>query len=212
MVKLYKKIFMSIGLVAVVIGCSRPVPTAQDSSSIDISRDPVQIQVRGVPSIELKTKDGEYTLTPVAEYKISAMVASKKGYSGGWTAEVAPVDLALVWGKLADPEYDKFITYSQSNRWYYYRYKAGSPFDNNYVICHSSNHHIIPATGNVLRAVKSLQRKDKVFLEGYLVNIKGVYQGGKVWWNTSLSRSDTGDGACEVFYVKKVKIDGNVYE
>ena len=209
--KLYKKIFMSIGL-TVVIGCSRPVPTAQDPSSIDVSRDPVQIRVKHMPSIKIKTDDAEYTLTPMAKYEISALVASRKNYSGMWTAELAPVDLALVWGKLADPEYDKFITYSQSNRWYYYRYKAGSPFDNNYVIRHSSNHHIIPASENILKAVKTLRSEDHIYLEGYLVNVRGTYRGHKVWWNTSLSRSDTGNGACEVFYVKKVKIDGNVYE
>jgi hypothetical protein len=35
---------------------------------------------------------------------------------------------------------------------------------------------------------------------------------GPLAWNTSLSRSDTGDGACEVFYVDKVRIADREYE
>ena len=38
-------------------------------------------------------------------------------------SKISPVDLAIVWGKLAEPEFDKYITYSQGNRWYHYKWK-----------------------------------------------------------------------------------------
>jgi hypothetical protein len=80
------------------------------------------------------------------------------------------------------------------------------------VISHSANNHIIPANENIHEAVKTIWKKDIVVLEGVLVNIKGTYKGQPVTWNTSLSRKDTGNGSCELFYVSKVRIDTKVYE
>jgi len=49
-------------------------------------------------------------------------------------------------------------------------------------------------------------------LEGFLVNLKGVYKEQSVVWNTSLSRTDAGSGSCELFYISKVRIGSKVYE
>jgi len=80
------------------------------------------------------------------------------------------------------------------------------------VVAHSANNHIVPVNENVGRAVKSVKKKDAVVLEGYLVNIQGSYKGRDVRWNSSLSRTDTGNGSCELFYVTKVRIESKVYE
>ena len=193
-------------------GCNRPKMTGVESDEIDTSQDPVQTSYKSDEPIIREIKNGHFTITPVAEYKISGMVVAKETYSSGWDGEISPIDLAIVWGKLAEPEYDRHISYSQSNRWYFYQYKAGSPFDNSFVISHSANNHIIPANGNIHEAVKTIGEKDKVVLEGFLVNIKGTYKGGSVTWNTSLSRKDTGNSSCEMFYVSKVRINTKVYE
>lgn len=189
-----------------------PVPSAQDTSIIDVSKDPIQTDYKTKESFKVKNDIGDFTITTVAEYKISAVVASKKGYSMGWQGEMAPVDLALIWGRLPDPENDKYITYSQSNRFYFYHFTEDSPFNYSYIGEHSSNHHIIPATENVYRAIRSIKKKDVIYMEGYLVNIKGGQPGREVWWNSSLTRRDSGNGACELFYVKKVRIGDNVYQ
>jgi hypothetical protein len=193
-------------------GCDRPKMTRLDTDEIDTSRDPIQTSYKSDEPIVREIKNGHFTITPVAEYKISGMVVGKETYSSGWDGKISPIDLAIAWGKLAEPVYGRYITYSQRNRWYFYQYKAGSPFDNSYVISHSANNHIIPANENIRRAVKTIGKKDKVVLEGFLVNIKGTYKGQTVIWNTSLSKTDTGDGSCKLFYVSKVRIDTKVYE
>jgi len=192
-------------------GCSGPIPSGEDYSEIDVSGDPVQVSEKG-DSILKGEKDCTYTIKPVARYKISAMVVGKKSYSFGCKAKVSPVDLALAWGKLADPKSGKYITYSQSDRWYFYEYKPDSPVNNSYIISHSSNNHIIPANDNILRAIKTIKKKEKIILEGQLVNINGIHKGETFWWNSSLARSDTGDSSCEVFYVTKVRVGDKVYE
>jgi hypothetical protein len=205
-------LIFSILLLSLVIGCDRPQVTGEEFGEIDVSQEPLQIQYTSNEPIIIKNEDGEFTITPVAQYKIAAIVVSRKSYHDGWRAEVAPVDLALAWGKLAEPEYDKYITYSQSDRWYFYEYEEGSLFNNSFVIPHSSNNHIIPADENVYKAIKIIKKKQKVLLEGFLVNAKGRYKGENFWWNSSLKRTDSGDGSCELFYVKKVRIETKVYE
>lgn len=193
-------------------GCSNPVSTGTELDSIDASQEPFQAPYKSEGPFTLETKDGTFTLRPVAEYRASVMVVGKEQYSFGWSALISPIDLAVVWGKLAEPEYDKYITYSQSDRWYYYEYKAGIPFTSSYIISHSSNNHIIPATENILKAVKSIRKKQKVIIEGLLVNVTGTYEGQSVWWNSSLSRTDTGAGSCELLYVSRVRIDDKAYQ
>lgn len=210
-----KKVIILIMLLLICLslltGCEKPQVAREEYTEIDVSQEPLQVQITAEP-IRRKVKDGEVTITPLAKYTISAVVVSKKSYSSGWTGEIAPVDLALAWGKMADPKYDKYISYSQSDRWYFYECKPETPLTDQYIATHSANNHIIPASENIRIALKTISKKEKVRLEGYLVKIAGHYKGGTVWWNSSLTRSDSGDGSCEVFYVESVRIGTKVYE
>jgi hypothetical protein len=77
---------------------------------------------------------------------------------------------------------------------------------------YSSNTHVIPATPNLARAAKSLHAGDVAELTGKLVFIKGKKGDYNCWWNSSLSRSDTGDGSCEVLYLERLKTGDHYYE
>jgi len=194
------------------LGCEKPHVTGVESEGIDTSQDPVQSSLSFHEPIIKEMKGGRFTFTPLAEYKLTGMVVSKESYSSGWESMISPYDLAIVWGKLAEPRYDRYLSYSQRNRWYFYTYKKGCPLDESYIVSHSSNNHIIPDNENIRRALKTIKRKDKVILEGFLGNVKGVYKGQGFYWNTSLARNDTGNGSCELIYVYKIRINENLYE
>lgn len=163
-------------------------------------------------SISLEKNNYKIRVYPQANYRIYAMVMSKCRYYWGWDGETVPYDLALAWNELMLPENQKGITYTQSNRWYYYQYYKEFPLDPAYIPVHSANHHIIPANKNVFNAIDKVRNKEKIYMEGYLVNVIGTVNGEKVWRNSSLTRFDTGDGACEVFYVKRAVLNGKIYE
>ncbi len=186
--------------------------TGLEPDEIDTSRDPIQMPCSFNEPIIREVKNGYFTITPVAIYKISGTVVGKGTYSSDWDGNISPVDLAIAWGKLAEPNASRHVTYIQGNRWFFYQYKPGSPFDPSYIVSHSSNNHIIPANENIRKAVKRVSKKDKVVLEGFLVNLKGIYKDQPVAWNTSLSRIDSGSGSCELFYVSKIRIGLRVYE
>jgi len=205
-------LILVIAFVFFLSGCDRPTPTGIEFDKIDTSQDPIQKPCTPDEPIIKEFKSCRFTMIPLAEYKISGVVVSTETYSSDWDGQSSPVDLAIVWGKLTEPENGKYITYSQGSRWYHYKWKEGSPVDNSYVISHSSNNHIIPANENICRAVKTIRRKDRVVLKGFLVNLRGTAKGRTVSWNTSLSRTDTGNSSCELFYVSYVRIETKVYE
>lgn len=191
---------------------NKPDYTISSISYIDTSKDPVQNSVSHVEPIAVKINNNDFLITPLAEYKVAARVLSRHNYYWGWSANLAPVDLALAWGGIADNDMTKGIKFSQSNRWYYYTYEADSNFDGNYIALHSSNNHIIPANDNVKEALNKVKTDDLIIIEGYLVKVDGRENGKIVFWNTSLTRSDTGDGSCEVIYAKKIQIGRKIYE
>jgi hypothetical protein len=205
-------IFVSIFFALLSYGCNGPELTTVEYDDIDTRQDPVQTSLSSSEIIQIKIKDGLFNIKPLAEYKASAKVVGRESYSSGWAAKISPLDLAIAWGMLAEPDNERYVSYSQSDRWYFFEYKPDSPFKGSYIIDHSSNNHIIPSNENVRKAVKSIKVNEKVILEGCLVNLTGNYEGQRVWWNTSLSRNDSGDHSCELLYLTRVRIGSDVYQ
>jgi len=153
----------------------------------------------------------EAEVTPRAEYVVGCKIVSLRRY-GDTSGKIAPVDIAGVWGGLMDEELLSNVSISQSDRFYYFRYSEEFPFDASFIYTHSSNMHLVPATDNLRNVLMKLTKNDEVVIEGYLVNLKWKTVYGEFRWNTSMSRSDSGAGACEVIYVKKMILDGILYE
>ncbi|MCK4835689.1 MAG: hypothetical protein KAT17_03595 [Candidatus Aminicenantes bacterium] len=198
-------------MLLIAISCNQPTVIEYVSGPIDTSSEPIQELLAIDQSFTMNKGKGNYTIKPVARYQISARVVSVKSYSSGWESTLSSIDLALVWGDLADPKLDNTISYRQQQRWYYYRYSPACPVNKTYIINHSCNNHMIPSSDNIHRALKSIKKNDRVKIEGYLVNISGTVGRKNVWWNTSTTRSDSGDHSCEIIYVKKLRVNKKVY-
>lgn len=189
--------FFSIILVIIVSGWFLFVhpSKAQWVGQVAVS-DPVQV-VEGLPSSwEYK----HFTITPRAKYQIKAVVLSKHSYwAGEMEDQLAQYDLALGWGPMSEASVINQLKISQSGRWYEYRWEKFPPIDPSLIISHSANNHIIPANDQVLDVIKKIKQHDVVELQGYLVDIQDKQQNWQ--WHTSLSRTDTAGGSCEVFWV-----------
>ena len=145
----------------------------------------------------------DYILTRRARFDITARVLSREPYRLGREADLSPLDLALGWGVMSDTALLDLLKISQSGRWYHWRYRNALPVPEQQVIASSSNMHMIPARRSVERALKRLRVGDVVTLQGYLVDAD--HPSG--WrWRTSMSRTDSGNGACEIVYVESVSV------
>lgn len=174
--------------------------------------EPIQQLYNGKQTLKKTHKEYNLEIKPQATYRIYARVMSKKRYDYDEMSFLVPYDLVLAWGKLMLKENQQGIKYSQDNRWYYYRYEASFALDPSYIVTHSANNHIIPANDNILQGVKELKKLDRVYLEGYLVNVDMVSPKKTFSIGTSLSREDSEGGACEVFYVTKLISHKGVYK
>lgn len=172
-------------------------PAGQYQKSIVLRTAPVQ----GAATQKAFLHKG-FTLTPVASFQIEARVLGQKRYAFGTEAKLAPVDLALGWGAMSDVNVLKDLKITQSGRWYRYRYKE-PPILPSEIVSHSGNMHLIPANDDVARTIRHARRGKIVRMKGHLVNVTG--ENG--WrWNTSLSRTDTGHGSCEVVWVESIEV------
>jgi hypothetical protein len=143
----------------------------------------------------------DYELTRKAKFEIRARVLSKEPYYMGRTADLAPIDLALGWGAMSDSAVLDQIDISQSARWYRTKYDLPPPIADKQIIASSSNMHMIPARKGIERKLKKLREGDIVLIQGFLVD---VYHVSGWHWQSSMSRTDTGDGACELVYVESL--------
>lgn len=144
----------------------------------------------------------DYTLTAQAEYQLEARLLRRKNYYFGREADLSPVDFALGWGPMSANGLLEQMKIRQSGRYYYLRWQELS-VPSSTVMHHSANTHIIPATNTVAKRVKAMRPGQVVRLEGYLVNA----QAADNWrWYTSLTRTDTGAGACELFWVEHAEV------
>jgi hypothetical protein len=145
----------------------------------------------------------EYTIRPVAEFRIEALVLSTKHYFWRSDSKLSEVDLALGWGPMSNDAVLSELRIWQSGRWYYYRWQDQPPISPGDIRRHSTNLHTVPANEDVRRQLRNIRAGQVVSLEGELINISRA----DGWhWNSSTSRTDSGNGACELMWVESVVI------
>lgn len=143
-----------------------------------------------------------YTLTKLATFDIEARVLGREDYRFDRGAELSPIDLAMGWGRMSDERVLSQINISQSGRFYYWRTDA-FPIPRNEIETHSANMHLIPANDAVADTLEEVREGDVVQLSGSLVQASSP--DGWVW-RSSLTRNDTGAGACELILVEQATI------
>ena len=112
---------------------------------------------------------GHWTLTPRAEYDITARILSRDDYSFDALAGLIPEDLALGWGAMSDNRILADFRITQGSRFYSWRAFGALPIPAQEVIEHSANTHVIPADSSVRSQLARLRTGQVVHLSGLLV-------------------------------------------
>jgi hypothetical protein len=162
--------------------------------------DPIQTDVAYATPVTING----YTLTPLANFRVKARVLSTANYTEGREADLSPVDFALGWGPMSANKLLDRLSISQRSRRYYYSWQGDLQVPEKEVARHSANMHMIPMDPAVKKQLEKVGSDDIVEFEGQLVSI----QASDGWhWRSSMTRDDTGDGACEVVLVKNIRVD-----
>ena len=152
-----------------------------------------------------------YDITPLYSYEIYGIVVSE--YSSrnflDLTHKKDPAnirDLCLVWGdNIKSGAYQK-VKYSHGEFTCYYSYTQNldPPFNGLYL----SNNHLIPKNEDIEKKIARVNTGDQVRISGYLANYKITDENGRESSsrNTSITRNDTRNGACEIIYVNQIEV------
>jgi hypothetical protein len=168
-------------------------------SATRFSDEPEQIAT-DKPSFNLK----KYTIQPLANFVIRARILSTSHYTLDAASDLAPLDLALGWKRMSNPAIYKTLNISQSGRWYHYSWRDAPPIPLQEIIESSANMHLIPADESVARVLLQASSDHFIKMKGMLVEVRN----NKGWfWRSSLTRSDSGNGACEVVFVEAAEIE-----
>jgi len=144
-----------------------------------------------------------YSIKPLAQYQLQARVLGRETYHFDATSDLSPLDLALGWGPLSDSAVLDQIEFSQSSRWLSWRSEAW-PLPPDEIGRNVANVHAIPASPYIARQLKKLRPGQITELAGYLVEVRP--ESGGSAWASSLSREDSGKGACEIMWVERLRI------
>jgi len=169
---------------------------------------PVQVDAEE-PPIEVEAGGIHFSVAPVADYSIAGLVVSEHKsdsfadyYHELWHDQLNVGDLCVVWGQnLSGGLYRRIDFWSEPFTCNFRTTdeEAWRAFRTNEI----SNNHLLAKNRTLRRQILSARVGDVVRIEGKLArysNDRGFHRG------TSLTREDTGDGACETIWVNRFEI------
>lgn len=162
-------------------------------SGVLVEHEPVQTPTNAAPF-----PYGEFEITPRARYDIEARVLAVESYKLDGGSKLSPIDFAVGWGPMSDSAVLDHFRVTQGAR-FFTIYPDEEAIDLRTALLGSANMHLIPATAQVRKQLKDARAGNIVRMQGFLVSVTGP---NGYSWNTSLTREDTGNGACELFYVE----------
>ena len=139
-------------------------------------------------------------MLPKARYTITAYALITDNTMKDAWSDVARLDIAFGWGPVAAPAVLRRLRFHLKRRYVSVRWGQTLPLGPQQVMNNLSNHHLIASGPEVAAELAKIRPGDLVTLEGDLVDLT---VGDRVL-RTSLSRTDVGNGACEVLYVERV--------
>jgi len=167
-------------------------------AGVQVEQAPTQTVLNNVESFQFD----EYLITPLAKFELNAKVLSRESYHLDRESDLAPIDLALGWQQMSDERVLEQIDIRQSGRWYRWSVEA-FPIPRRAIETQSANMHMVPANKTVATQLKRIKQGQLIALQGYLIEAKAP----DGWlWRSSLSREDSGAGACELIYVTELII------
>lgn len=176
----------------------------------ELRREPVQEPILAAP-FETRVGGVTYTVRPIADYEIWGLVVSNHDSDAWWdwihkasNDHLNVVDLCVVFAENVERGGYVGLDYSSgqfvcnvettsSERWQRFSMRA------------LSNNHLLADRASVASRLRDVRIGDQVRIRGLLAeyahNAGFAFKRG-----TSLTRDDTGNGACETIYVHEVEV------
>ena len=175
-------------------------------------KEPIQTETNKVP-FEIRKNNITYVITPLYNYELNGMIVSYNDssnwldyYHKKWEDFINIKDVCVIWGENIETGIYKKLKFSSGSYTCYWKtkpnitYNEWSEFKNNCI----SNNHLLSVNKNINKKIMDTRIGDQIHLKGYLAAY--AIKGGSFNRGTSVSRTDAGNGACEVIYLTDFQI------
>jgi hypothetical protein len=172
-------------------------------------RAPFTVEVEGI----------SYRVEPKFSYAIEGLVVSEHVTESWWRPasfharandRLNVKDVCVVWGENAANGSYRRARFHSGEFTCFVRFPS-APAAQAFVPRALSNNHLLAVDPALRRQLRDLRRGDQIALRGYLASYShdqatetGSGQG--YWRGTSISRDDTGNGACETLFVTQLQV------
>ena len=180
------------------------LPQPQDLRP-ELFQAPLQTPLEDLP-FQFSYRNHDYEVKTFADYELWGVIVSHNNISGVGDIyhdadSLDTKDICVLWGgNTARDDYLR-VSFSSGAWTCYYEYPAGVTFNASEV----SNNHLITDSPVIRKQIDGLRRGDQVHLRGRLVGYRDRLW-GNFWRNSSLTRADSGNGACEVVFVDDIEV------
>ncbi len=161
------------------------------------------------PGFDFSYAGENYNVDPIADYELYGLVVSHNNIGGFTDAyhtskSVDLKDACVVWGSNLMSDVYQRVKFT-SGAWTCYFNFDNSQDAGDFELSQISNNHLLSADPTIQKHIRNLNIGDQIHLRGYLVNYANSKTPNQLR-RSSTNRTDTGDGACEVFYLDHLKV------
>lgn len=194
----------SLGVFALTYGLIDRLPPPEALHPL-LLQAPVQTPAKLAPFVQ-NVRGKSYLVHPHFEYTLAGLVVTQNDLAQSWLERTGfrsdpfnEKDLCVVWGGTAAGGAYRDASFSSGSFTCYVEFSGDAAFNMEEL----SNNHLLPATPAIARTVHDIRVGDQIHLHGHLVDY-GV--GLACVRTSSTTRTDQGNGACEVIYVDQLAI------
>ena len=172
-----------------------------------LSVEPRQTVTRTTP-FSVEQGGVQYLIEPLHDYALEGMVVSVRHHDGDrmlhqlWNDHLNVADLCVVWGSNTDVSRLREFEFWSGQFTCFFRTRNEDAWGR-FRPDQMSNNHLITADGSLREAIDDVRIGDQVRLRGHLAQYStaaGFKRG------TSITRDDTGNGACETIYITDFQV------
>lgn len=200
----------AFSLIATLLGYfQKDTLPAPDFYSADILQEPLQTPTERAPFF-VDAGGERYHIKPLFDYVLHGMVVSYHHSDDftdlaheRWADYLNPKDICVIWGdNVVSGIYDKMQFKNGSWTCYYKTDDRAtwSQFRHDKL----SNNHLLTDNAAISQALRGAKTGDQIYLKGVLASYKNTRLNSER--GSSISRTDTGNGACETIYLDEFQV------
>jgi hypothetical protein len=206
-IKTYASLALVAAVLVVLVYDYKSVPEAYPQAIFNgpkISGVNPEIPLQDELSGRRPFRDGNFTIDVLGGYDIYGIVVHRARYYDDSLSSISSLDLGIAFGDFVrHPDLLDRFRFGQVDRWIYIKGNGATTADDwTQYTWQVSNNHLIFSNSELATIVRAASVGDRVRLKGYLIRASTA----NFTATSSLTRHDTGSGACEIIFVTDAKV------